>query len=471
MRARHLLRSSTLQFTTVYLLVFALSAAGLLYFVYVQSRDFMREQTLETIGAEITGLREQRSMPGLIEVVDRRSDRRGPDRDSIYLLLDPLGRKLAGNLAHMPDVPFAPDHYSDFRLTDDPASPRAIATVLPLINGGLLLVGRIVEERVRLEERLATIILQGGGIMLLVALVASFLLSRWTLSRLEAMNRTARKIMAGDYTQRIEMRGGGGDEFDELAANLNAMLGRIERLLNGMREVTDNIAHDLRTPLTRMRMRLEMAQQEGHDDPQVRHLIETTIAEAEALIQTFNALLGIARANAGERRAEMEQLDVCSLTGEVHELYEPLADEKSIVLELDQLGPASIVGSRQLLAQALGNLVDNAIKYTPHGGRVVIRCEGGARPIIEVRDSGPGIPAGLRDKALERFVRLETERGTPGNGLGLSLVAAVARLHDADLRLEDAQPPPGLRVVLTFPPVDPAPPERGGPIEIPATPS
>ncbi|MEZ5824037.1 MAG: ATP-binding protein [Geminicoccaceae bacterium] len=468
-RASRLLRSSTLRLTIIYLLTFAILAAVLLGYVYRQSTAYMREQTDVTIAAEITGLREQfeqRGLGGLKVVIDQRMRSPDRDRESIYLLADWNGRRIAGNLIGWPGTLQGKDGNHYFSIpTRNGEEVRAVARTFVIEDVARLLVGRSIEERLRLEERLRAQILQGAGFMLLIAVIVGFLIARWTTSRLETVNRAARQIMHGDLGRRIDIHGG-GDEFDELAENLNAMLARIERLVAGMREVTDNIAHDLRTPLSRMRMRLELALAENPKDPQTRELIATTIADAEGLIGTFNALLSIARADAGERRAEWERLDLCELMGDVFELFEPLAEERGIELVLSCEGAPRVAGSRQLLAQAMANLVDNAIKYTHEGDRIDMRCgllaarTGRERTVFfSVADNGPGIPAEHREKALERFCRLESDRSKPGNGLGLSLVKAVARLHEAELSLESASAgtPPGLRVTLRFPP-----PRQGG---------
>jgi signal transduction histidine kinase len=325
-----------------------------------------------------------------------------------------------------------------------------------------LLVGRDVEDRIAVQQLLINAILTGGGLIVVIGVLGGFALSRWTLARLEGINRATRLIMSGDLSRRIALEGT-GDEFDELAANLNRMLERIERLVQAMREVTDNIAHDLRTPLTRMRSRIEVALLRPLDAAEARELLEETMRDAEHLIATFNALLAIARAESGALEAGAEPVDLAGLARDVHELYEPLAEERSICLELDCAEPVVVRGQRHLLAQALANLVDNAVKYTPPGGRVVVRAGVGPPPFVEVADNGPGIPEDQRAHALERFVRLDPQRSTPGNGLGLSLVDAVARLHGARLELLDNDP--GLRVRLTFraPAVRALPPEPSPP--------
>jgi signal transduction histidine kinase len=266
------------------------------------------------------------------------------------------------------------------------------------------------------------------------------------------MTETTQKIMAGDLSGRLPIAGT-GDELDRLAENLNVMLERIEALMRGFREVSDNIAHDLKTPLTRLRNRAEEALRGGKGEPDYRRALETTIEESDSLIRTFNALLMIARAESGQA-AEVAEFDAAEIARDVGELYEPLAEEKGLVLRVDAAVPAPVRGNRELVSQALANLVDNAIKYVGAGKRVsseiVLRSVSeGDRILLVVEDQGPGIPEADRGRVVERFVRLEQSRSEPGSGLGLSLASAVARLHGGELKLEDNRP--GLRAVLVLP--------------------
>jgi signal transduction histidine kinase len=250
--------------------------------------------------------------------------------------------------------------------------------------------------------------------------------------------------MEGDLSRRVP-RDDSGDDFDQLAANLNLMLERIEGLMASVRQVSDNIAHDLRTPLTRLRTRLELAR--DGDSQRARSTLESAIEDADELLGTFNALLRIARIESGSQRSAFAELDMASLVADVAELYEPVASGKEQHLEVQSAGKLIVSGDRNLLFQALANLVDNAIKYTPDGGRITLsarQIEG--RVVIMVADTGPGVPAKLRERVFERFYRVDDSRATQGNGLGLSLVRAVANLHGAEILLTDNQP--GLKVEL-----------------------
>jgi signal transduction histidine kinase len=283
------------------------------------------------------------------------------------------------------------------------------------------------------------------AITAMLAFAGAVMMSRSTAKRLETINATSRRIMRGDLSQRIPTRGT-HDEFDQLAANLNGMLDRIQQLMDGVRHVSDNIAHDLKTPLTRLRNRLEQLANDRHADCEEAEL---ALADADAMLATFNALLRIARIEAGARREAFTTVPLRSVVEDAAELYEALAEERGQSLQVSIEAEPSIQGDRDLLFQALTNLLDNAIKYTPQGGRLDIalrRARSGAE--IRVTDSGPGIPGKDHARVLERFVRLEDSRSTPGNGLGLSLVAAVAKLHNAEVRFEEASP--GLVVSLVF---------------------
>jgi signal transduction histidine kinase len=450
------LSTSTFRLTLAYLGLFSLSAATILVTVYMASVRFMERQTRETLNDEAAWLLEQYAGGGLA-VLKAIVEERGaaePNRRAIYLLVDARNRFLAGNLDRFPLLPANGVSFASFEVQVTEGGRRlstahvAMAKIVELKGGGRLLVGRDVHDNVRTQKLMRMAILIGLGVMVILGVIGGIIMSRWMLNRLERINRATAQIMAGDLSQRI--RTDGGDEFTELAQNLNAMLERIERLLVSMRQVTDDIAHDLRTPLTRMRSRIEVALMGDPGPEETRELLAATLQDADRLIETFNALLAIARAEAGAQHGEWERIDLTEVARDVVDLYEPLAEERGISLQLVGGKGAFILGHQQLVAQAIANVADNAVKYTPEGGIVTIVTSGSPSPTVTVTDTGPGIPAALREQAKQRFVRLDAQRSTPGSGLGLSLVEAVAKLHDAKLELGDNAP--GLKVTLTFRP-------------------
>lgn len=449
-----LVRTTIFRLTLVYMALFGASSLALLAFVYVTTAGFIARQTDQTILTEIAGLAETyraRGLNGLVRVVAERS---ASDRypESIYLLRDQNGSRIAGNLKRWPTAAPSSEGWLDFRV-DALRSPGeephwARGRVYALSGGFLLLVARDVNAAWRLDRLLKESIVWAVVLVLVLGTAGGVFMARNLLRRLDQMSRTADDIMTGDLSHRVPVTGT-GDEFDRLATSLNAMLDRIEQLMAGVREVSNNIAHDLRTPLNRLRSRLEMTLLEDGDADSHRAVMEQTIAEADTLLATFNALLHIAEAETGSGRLAQETLDLSALVSDVVELYQPAAEEAELTMSSAITPGVGARGNRHLLSQALANLLDNAIKYTPPGGTVRVDLTDAADgPEIMVADSGPGIPAAERDRVLERFVRLEHSRSRPGSGLGLSLVRAVARLHGATLHLEDGSP--GLRVALTL---------------------
>lgn len=454
-----LFRTTTFRLTLVYLTVFALFAAFLLGYFALNTRRLITEQITDVVNAEINGLSEQYNQGGLVRlvtVVDQRARRPG---SNLYLVSSFAGQPLAGNVTSLPagvlDEPGWVE--TTYRRIDEaeqgqqarPEPPRtphlALARVFQLPGGFRLLVGRDLEER----ERLYHIVISAGRwsvvIVLVLGLAGGFLVSRRVLRRVDAMTDTTRTIMQGDLSGRLPVAGT-GDEIDRLAENLNAMLERIEALMNGLQEVSDNIAHDLKTPLTRLRNRAEQALRTAHNESDYRAALEGTIEESDGLIRTFNALLMIARAESGQARENMSEFDAAEVARDICELYEPLAEQKGLAVTLEAAASAPVRGNRELISQALANLVDNAIKYS--GAKpehvqgappdiVLGAAAEGDRILLSVADRGPGIPETERSRAVERFVRLEQSRSQPGSGLGLSLASAVARLHGGELILSD----------------------------------
>jgi hypothetical protein len=455
-----LLRTTTFKLTLVYLTVFALFAAFLLAYFAWNTRRLITEQITETVDAELQGLTEQYRQGGIRRIVFAIEGRSRRPGSSLYLLTTAAGEGVAGNVGSLATGILDNPGWAEtvYRRVDeqDASEHRALVRVDQLPGGFRLLVGRDLDER----ERLYDVVLAAGrwsvAIVVVLGLAGGFFVSRRVLKRIDAMTETARTIMQGDLHERLPIAGT-GDELDRLAINLNAMLERIEALMHGLKEVSDNIAHDLKTPLTRLRNRCEEALRAAHSETQYRAALESTIEESEALIRTFNALLMIARAESGQARDGMTAFDAAEIVRGIGDLYEPLADDKGLTLKVEA-APAWVRGNRELISQALANLVDNAIKYGASGGaqanghpaEIVLRAmDRGDRILLSVADSGPGIAESDRGRVLERFVRLEQSRSEPGSGLGLSLAAAIARLHGGELVLEDNHP--GLVSVMSLP--------------------
>jgi signal transduction histidine kinase len=460
-----LVRTTAFKLTLVYLSIFVLFAASLLGYFALNTRRLITEQITSTVNGEVNGLSQQYGQGGLrrlVTVVDVRSRRPG---SSLYLVTTPTGEGLAGNVGSLePGVLDNPGWLeTNYHRLEAPegAEHRALVRVVQLPGGFHLLVGRDLDER----ERLFGIIVNAGkwslALVIVLGLAGGFFVSRRVLSRIDAMTGTAQTIMAGDLSGRLPVAGT-GDELDRLADAVNAMLDRIEALMHGLKEVSDNIAHDLKTPLTRLRNRCEQALRSATGETSYRAALESTIAESDELIRTFDALLMIARAESGQARDNMSEFDASEIARDVGELYEPVADEKGLVLKVDAPAAAPVRGNRELVSQALANLIDNAIKYAGPNGKlngmpaeIVVKAGSeGERITLSVADRGPGIADADRARVVERFVRLEQSRSEPGSGLGLSLASAVARLHGGELKLEDNEP--GLRSTIALPRAGPA---------------
>ena len=456
-----LLRTTAFRLTLVYLTLFAFFAAFVLVYFAWNTRRLITEQITETVDTEIQGLRELYSQGGirrLVFAIDERAVRPG---SNLYLLTTSTGEGLAGNVDSLsPGVLDTPGWTETFyrRFEDNEQSQHhALVQVVQLAGGFHLLVGRDLEER----DRMRAIVLAAGqwsfAIVILLGLASGVFVMRRVLKRVDAMTDTTQAIMQGGLSERLPIAGT-GDELDRLAGNINIMLERIEALMRGVKEVSDNIAHDLKTPLTRLRNRCEEALRIAEDESQYRAALESTIEESDALIGTFNALLLIARAESGQARDQMSDFDAAEVAHGIAELYEPLADDKGLSLKVDAPMAVPLHGNRELVSQALANLVDNAIKYAapaPSGADAppptlqILAGTDGDHVVLTVVDAGPGIPERDRAHAVERFVRLEQSRSLPGSGLGLSLVSAVAHLHHGELRLEDNAP--GLKATIILP--------------------
>jgi signal transduction histidine kinase len=458
-RFAQLWRTTTVRLTAVFILLFVIFSILLLTFIAYQSSIQIQQQQTAAIDREadlISRIDRRQGIRGSVFAVARLASQPGP---GIYYLGDSSGLQVAGNVSSFPTNVLQNDGVYSFNYDRDPAvegersQGYAVVRSLVLDSGLRLIVGRDVVER----RGFTAIVFQGfllavAGI-LAFAILAGFVTARRVLKRIETINGTSAKIMSGNLSERIPVTKR-NDEFDVLATSLNAMLDRIEGLMQGLKEVTDNVAHDLKTPLTRLRNRAEAALRDGAGAAVQRDALETTLSESDSLIRTFNALLMIARAEAGAPSGAFADVDVSAVAADVAELYEPAAEEAGMTLETRIAPGVHLRANRELVGQALVNLIENALKYyEPAEGKtgrisVAVRQDGG-RVLIEVGDNGPGIPLEDRARVVERFVRLEKSRTEPGSGLGLSLVAAVARLHKGEFRIADNAP--GVLAVIDLP--------------------
>ncbi|HQZ13920.1 MAG TPA: ATP-binding protein [Devosia sp.] len=461
-RLAQLWRTSTVRLTAMFILIFVLFSVLLLGFISWQSNAQIQRQQANDISREVRALvriDRNQGFPAVIYAIERLSSQPGP---GVYYLTDLVGQRIGGNINEVPvevlrDAGFHSFTYARPRAIDegDDTVPlgNAIVQTVKLESGLTLVVGRDVVERRGFTAIVVDGFLWGVLGILVFSLIAGVLTSMRVLNRIDSITSTANAIMAGSLSERVPVTKR-NDEFDALATSLNQMLDRIEALMQGLKEVTDNVAHDLKTPLTRLRNKAESALRDSSNGTVQREALETTITESEKLIKTFNALLMIARAEAGAPSGALAEVDLSTVAGDVAELYGPVAEEAGLVLDTKVTEGVKIHGNRELLGQALVNLIENALKYFEpqpgHDGKITIgvRAEGG-RVLIEVSDNGPGIPEADRERVVERFVRLDSSRTEPGSGLGLSLVAAVARLHRGSFRLEDNVP--GVRAVMDLP--------------------
>lgn len=467
---RNVFRTTAFRISAIYLVIFFLFAFFLIGYLAISSTRLLTERLIEDALDETGALVQYYNRSGIRRfalAIERRG--RSPGA-GIYLLTDRTGRSIAGNILEIPSFVFKrdPDQYrppvpytpiptniTEFQRFE--AEQRAALVVVRELPGGFrLIVGRDMGEM----QRLPGIVLRAAGysIILLIALgVISWLfITRRVLRRIDAVGATGQQIMEGDFSKRLPLTGS-GDEFDRLSESLNAMLARIEALVTGLKNVSDNIAHDLKTPISRMRNRVDMALRTDGDGDDRRAVLEATIEDCDNLIRIFDALLRIARVEAGSAAEELETIDFTNVVSDIAELYEPVAEDSGVDFQVEIADGVSVGGNRELLGQAIVNLVDNAFKYCSErpGGEerkplVSIRLsEENDHAVLRVCDNGPGIPDEQRARVFERFVRLEESRTKPGSGLGLSLVRAVAHYLSGTITLEDNRP--GLCAVFSLP--------------------
>lgn len=447
-----LLRSTSLRLALAYAGLFLVSSMLLIGLLWWNTTGYLDRETDAVIAADIRAIGDRLQdfgLPGAIQTVNERvlAD---ADKRAIYLLTDPALRPLAGNVDAWPaQIGRVPGwHEVEMVYQNRLHATRLLHVVL---RGDFhLLVGRDVQERVAMRGLFLEGFIWAMLVALAFAIAGGFVIRRTVLRRVERINRTTTAIVQGDLGQRVALRDT-EDEFDQLAQTINRMLDQIQQLIEGVRNVSNAVAHDLRTPLAELRNRLETLLRTRPSADHIQEEIGEALGDIDRLIGIFNALLRLAEIDSGLRRAGFVTVDLPDLAADATELYGPSAEAKGIALTLDATSDMRVQGDPQLIAQALGNLIDNALKYTPRGGRVAVsvRPDGHAWREIEVADNGPGIATEDRPRVTQRFYRTDAARGTAGAGLGLSLADAVVRLHGGRLELEDNHP--GLRARIRLP--------------------
>jgi signal transduction histidine kinase len=447
---RRLFRSASFRFGMIYAVLLAVSATALALFLWWATAGLLDRQTEAAIRGDAQGLSErwaEAGLPALVMTIDDRLAQ-NVDDDAIYFLADPAMRRITGNLERWPS------HVTDvgvsYELPVMRAGMRSLAHVqrFDLPSGFHLLIGRDIQVRAQLRKMLTDALLWAVLVVGLLASVGALVIRSLFRRTLANISATTAAIAGGDLAQRVKLSGR-GDEFDQVADVINDMLERIGRLMDGVRQVSNAIAHDLRTPITRARTRLEDAALHAETKEDLRAAIERATVDLDGIVAVFQALLRIAEIEAGSRRSSFARLDIAPLLKEVADLYGVVAEERGVALIVQTPGHVPAYGDKALIQQAIANLVDNAVKFSSVGGVVQLRAQLANTILVSVGDQGPGIPLADRDRATDRFYRGETARNTPGSGLGLSLVLAVAQLHGGELRLEDNHP--GLLATLFLP--------------------
>ena len=447
------LTSSTFKLALIAIGTFGLIVSGILSYVYLSTSSYVRGRSDRAIKSECSDLlavNDRIGRDGLAALIKQRiAD--GNWADHVYLLVDPSLAPLAGNLQAWPSTITTDAGWTEFRVPPSSAGmdqPLIRAVLEGLPNGDRLLVGRDIGDLDSFTRQIKMAVFISVVLIFSLAGVASVLITRRTVGRIESINATSRAIMLSGLDKRIPLRGT-RDEWDRVAENLNLMLDRIELLMSEVKQVSDNVAHDLRTPLTRMRGRLEKAYHTQRSGGSDQSLIGDTIADLDAVLRIFASLTRIAQIEAHTRKGAFRKVDLVEIVGKVVELYDAAAEQDGTCLTVAGDRAVFAVGDPDLIFDAIANLVDNAIKHGRAGGDVVVTSEVvDGTPVISIADSGPGIPADEREHVFKRFYRLEHSRYAPGNGLGLSFVAAVARLHGAEIEMLANSP--GLKVKVWF---------------------
>ena len=449
-RAR-LLRTSSFRLALLYVGLFSASVLILFAVIYFSTAGYMARQLDAAVSGELSDLREEMRVGGLNHLAEMISERQSaaPRSGTVYLLLDANGAHLAGNLRPRRPVIGWYDFHGRSRIAEGEEPHRIRARGEKLEDGSYLLVGQDASQLDEVDGLIIHAFIWSAAATLILAIGSGMLVSASVLRRIGSVARTSQAIMEGDLSRRIPARGT-RDEFDQLADSLNAMLERIEALMEGLKQVSSDVAHDLRTPLSRLRQWLEAVQRTSPTISDYQQLVERSIRDTDAMLETFAAMLRITEIKAVNRKTGLAAVNLSEVLRTVLEVYEPLAEEKTQALTGRVASELVVRGDHELLTQLLANLVQNAIRHTPRGTQVTVDARE-TQGLVEVTiaDTGPGIPEDERGKVFRRFYRLESSRTTPGSGLGLSLVAAIAALHGIEIVLGDNSP--GLCVQLRFP--------------------
>ena len=466
-----LFRTTAFRLTLLSLALFAAAAAAFLFYIYIATAGEVTRRADEEVGREISSLETVYARAGVTGVNQALIERTATDRPFLYLLMDKTAKPISGNIAATPVDPPASEAHASFRVSSTDSDGAVVrrqawGRQIRLPGGELLFVGADIGEGQGYVLRIVRATWGAGVLVLVLGLAAGLLVSRNVSRSLAGLKSVVAAVEAGDLSARAPVRGV-GDEYDELASGMNAMLDRVDRLMGGLRHAGDAIAHDLRSPLTRLRARLEAALIEvenGRADP--TESLEQALADTDGVLATFNAVLAISRLQAAGQVPNPKPFDPSALCEGLAELYAPLCEDKGLDFSAEYSRGLVVRGDPDFAGQAMANLLDNAIKYTPPGGAVMLRVRKRASGEIEcsVTDTGPGVPEADRARIVQRFVRLENSRSQPGSGLGLSLVQAVAEAHGGRLDLDEgpgrvrgravAGQGPGLRTALVFPAQD-----------------
>jgi signal transduction histidine kinase len=468
MRLPRLLRTTPFRLTLLFLALFAAAASAFLGYIYVATAGEVNRRAQAEISREFESLEAAYRQGGVDALNQTIVERATGERPFLYFLADKTGKRISGSIEESPVTSFSGDgpEWASFKVTEtdpDGAEVKAAARGVQqrLDHGEILFVGADVDASEAYVRKIVRALWGAGALVILLGLAGGVVISRNVSRSMQGLVDVVNDVRAGDLRARARVRGT-RDEYDELAEGLNDMLDRIERLMGGLRHAGDAIAHDLRSPLTRLRARMEVAlidAENGKGDPVAA--LETALADADGVLKTFNAVLAIARLQAAGSAPDQSVFDASELAGDMAELYELSCEDKGLDFKAEITPALSIKGNREFLAQALANILDNAIKYTPEGGAIMMRARRTSSGELEfsVTDTGPGVPEADRARVVQRFVRLENSRSEPGAGLGLSLVQAVAASHGGRLELSEGPGEyngtgPGLRVALVLPRVE-----------------